>query len=526
MISLYGESYIEEWVEKETKIVKEILSCSPFRSLPNALISFLMFEKTRLSLNEESRQIFDSSGNLLGGFTNDYKIPDDIYHPEKLSPFEIKGYWIPLDEGQIFGIDSDSDKMVHSLIRTRNRQQEVLFFIHPKAEKLFQPLIGKYHHNQVIVSAISLSSSRTLLVALPLEPENENTRYHFTIVKVSLPEEISGVLRCVKEKECACSVATNLILNKRNVPIFLMQEDMAFVPKKSLMAPEFAPVVDSGAGMIHRVIPDILTTDHPHRFIMPFYALFGRKNSYFIDILLKQAKLTPTDFFEKKLLRPLAKLLVELIYFKKASFEFHGQNLLLIVNTHTSQGIHIDFLFRDIGSVNIIIQEDEKSSLPNNLRNDSFFYSKNHVIDSALCVEKFVKTALFNFTKSCFKSDAMTSFDAGFISWKDEMIKRGYANNWTIFGRDDESHEVRQTPESMYTYGYFEKIFGRLFFEELEKRGILNEAKKILPERNYAEFFGLLEDPQDVFSPSNLRQWFFVLVYETVFSTCNISLRE
>src|SRR5207247_1686143 len=144
--------------------------------------------------------------------------------------------------------------------------------------------------------------------------------------------EIGGVERRVHQKECACSVATTALLAQRINTIDCLPEDWSFVPKSDLINPTHTVAVERGAGMIHRQIPHWLTDPDSKEYVIPRYALFGRKNWPLLRTMIHQSKLTATDFIRTHLLRPFAELLIDHTVFKRTSLELHGQNLLLRIS--------------------------------------------------------------------------------------------------------------------------------------------------------------------------------------------------
>jgi hypothetical protein len=254
-----------------THLSREI-SLTPFRQLPDALLMLLYAEKINLRLIAETRLVKDENGIIISGYAQDYHCQHDQYHPKELMPFNLKGYWIPENEGELFITDVETPC---PLIRQGPQGKEVLFLIHPKTEHLFGPLMEKYKQEKLLIPALSLSSFRTLLISLPTSDQN----YFYTMVKLSLDEKIAGTLRILSLKECACSVGMTAILKHSHSDISFFRDDVAFVPHARLLMQEYG---SKEVGMIHRQIPERLLNSN--EYILPFFSLFGKQNQPLLDL--------------------------------------------------------------------------------------------------------------------------------------------------------------------------------------------------------------------------------------------------
>ena len=391
--------------------------------------------------------------------------------------------------------------------------KEILFLVHPKSEDLFAPLMKKYASKQVTVPALSLSSFRTLLIAIP----GTHSLPQYAMVKVSLNETIGGVLRILHLRECARSVATTEILQSKPSEISFIQENLSFVSNSDLLSPECAKAFREGAGMIYRPIPDCLSNSCPNEYIIALFALFGSRNRPLLDRLIQQSKKTPTEFIVDSILNPLANAFIDLLYFHHVSIEAHGQNLLLAINTSDPDDVKIKMMYRDMGGVNCLLSEKDKDALPQALRNEDYFYLNTHIKDASDVLEGLATKVLFNLTKQFFKSEKYDCIDPAFGKWKSEMIKRGFSENWSIPGENPDAHRQDFTIENFYRYGYFEKIFGHLLLEAMSRKGIFVELSDYHPQIDYTLFENKLCDPENPYNTCIEIEWFKELIKQTYF---------
>lgn len=317
---------IDQLFSSENAFIRETLfkdpKFAPFRFVSDALLTFIFSEKNRLALNEETRIVKDTTG-----FVHLYNAKDDCYHPKYFEPFDLIGLWIPSSEGNFFSIREESEQT--PLIRKGPQdEKEILFLIHPKSVTLFEDLIQKYAHTQVAIPALSLSSFRTLLIAIP----KTTSLPQYAFVKVSLDENIGGTRRILSLKECAGSVATAAVVSSQSGNIAFMKEDFSFVI--------------NNAGMIHRPIPECLLDPDSKLKVIPFFSLFGVKNRELLDLLIRQSCKGPTEFVVDCLIKPIARVVVDMLYIKHKSLEIHGQNLLLMLNTNASGQLDIHLMYR------------------------------------------------------------------------------------------------------------------------------------------------------------------------------------
>jgi hypothetical protein len=511
-----GPQNLNEFFEKERKDLRNRLNndplFAPFRFLSDSLLTFLCGEKIHLALTPETRKVRNQNGKVVSGYIHHYNCQEDSYHPNQLKPFDLKGFWVPIKEGQLFSIQQSPAAC--PLLRTTDDETEILFLVHPKSESLFTPLMEKYADKQVLIPALSLSSFRTLLIAIP----DEASLPQYAMVKVSLNEVIGEVLRIVPLKECAGSVATTAVFQNKvssDHDLSFMREDFSFVPDTSLLNPKMEKASKVAAGMIHRPIPNCLSNPESSEYVIPFFTLFGYKNKVLLDLLVGQSKKTPTQFVVDSVLTPLAHIFVDLLYFKNISIEAHGQNLLLVLSNIHSNNINIKLMYRDMGGVNSLLSQEDKKALPEVLRNDDYFYFNNHFNDAANVMEGMVRVCLFNLTKQFFKSKIYDEIDPEFKLWKSAMIEKEFEGNWTLSGEDNDSHQQEFTRHSFYRYGYIEKIFGNLLLQALQNKGVFDQITTTNPLFSYEYFADKLVQPKNPYNNCVEIAWFEELISYT-----------
>ncbi len=495
------ESPVEQLFLSERIHLRRMIDQDPdfiaFRGLPDPLLTLLYGEKQCLAMTPNTRTIHDEDGNLIGGYSSHFSCPDNEYHPKIMRPFHLEGYWIPLSEGQLFTAELPQDM----LMRTKNGIDEILFLVHPSSNDLYTPLRNKYSKNCVLIPALALSSFRTLLIAVP----SERGGPIYEMVKVSLDVKIADVERRVHLKECACSVGTSALLAQRPRTITYLHEDWSFVPKSDLINPSHEVAVSRGAGMIHRKIPSWLSDSSSREYVVPLFALFGRKNWPLLKALIEQSHQSPTDFITSKLLQPFAELLLDHAVNQRTSLELHGQNLLLRIQSPTEGAVSIDFAYRDLRGANTEFTETEFNALPKGLRNREHFYSESYCKDAAWVLESISRRVCFELTKQLFKADELEVKDHDFATWKRCMYQRGFSGNWTVDGQDPDAHVMEHSMKSFFRYCYFSKIFGRCLLQVMTREGIFLDLCDKNPKYNYRYFNELLGDSLD---PTLKINWF------------------
>lgn len=486
------------------KIIEHEPEFIPFRNLllNEALLKFIYFEKCCYSGEiQEDRVIkeYDFKSEVskdIGGFKVNTNKPDDAFSPDKFKPFAIKGIWLPIEACHVF--TTLDDFQACPLIKDDNKK--VLFLIHPHSESVYQPLLDNPLFEPTTCFALSLSSFRSLLVATP----NRTGEFDFSLVKVSLDQEIEGVRRLLSMQECKLSIANTAILNqkmqeridekKEILPISFMNDVLSYVPKG----------YEDVGGMLYRSFPECL---HPSQKteVMPLLALYGVRNRDLFAKIVVGSDLSLTEFLSRDLLAPLAKIISEFLYHHQISIQAHGQNLSLILHNNKIIG----FLYRDMGGVNQNITSlAQKKALPLNLQDyDSYSYIKNHIKDAKLALEEhFVQRALFPLTKQLCKTRQFFD-DSRFKDWFDFVKSHGLLENWTTTMPDslDDDHTVSLSSRQAFCrYGYVEGWFARMLLDYLKNAGIANDKEL----EDFDRHFSLpeqLEDGTIVPPCSNIR---------------------
>lgn len=448
----------------------------PFRDMPQNLLWHVLSETICMPINRqthafttETRLMVDDAGDQIGGYTVQMDIPWDDHHPCQLKPFLVRALWLPEADGDLF---IGSEPVPTFMCRDNEGCREILFPIHPKSERMYQPLFEEYPQPPLHLPAIALSSCRTLLLALP----RDGGGWRHIIVKVSIDQEIAGRRRIIQPSGCAFAVANTTLLKHRSREIRdigFLKEPVAFAPLQSLVAEDGER---RNAGFIYREMPEPLAVDGADsRFYVPLFALFGQQNRSFFEALIHANGGSATDFLIDRILEPFARSCVELLYFQRVCIEAHAQNLLLSLDPHLRVK---ELIYRDMGGVNCLVSDVELNQLPVNQQSKNNFYFDTHFKDAAITTEEcFVAKILFNITKQLSKS-VIGSDDFHFSQWKSSMLQQGFLGNWTTGDGRDDAHEDRIHVHAFYRYGYAERIFAGFLLDEIDRRGIFTEIER------------------------------------------------
>lgn len=475
----------------------------PFASVPKPLINFIIAEKCYFSEQAVKRLV---DGKDYGINVGDTVFLPEKYHPRCMSPFEIKAFWIPLYEGEFFCMN---DKDEHSLCRrTVDGHQEFLFFVHPMSESLFTPLMNTYAHTEITCYALSLSSSRTLLVSIP----HSDGSFELAQVKTSLDTELAHARRVLTRKEVGLSIGNSCALNYCQTDysgIHFLLDSHGFLPSMKLLS---KGAETKGAGMLVRPLPNYLLSESSHHFIVPLSALTSFSGSSLLEEMIARSGYhDPIVFIEETIVTPLAQAYTYLLFEQNISIEAHGQNLLLAIDSNTLQPLH--FCYRDMGGVNVLLYDDILERLPDPLKSTEFYYQTTHVDDAANALEKFIAQSIFsNFTKRILQSDLRNK---SFSQWESNLGK--HIVNWATLDEKgsiirDGNHTQQLRSDEFLNYGYFEIRFGESLVTCLKEKNILSEIAEKKPEltdflSSEKLLYGLRENQQVGHTP-----WFFDLV--------------
>ena len=460
----------------------------PFRNLltQEALFKFVYYEKCCLNGNTpEDRVIWETDPQTqvqkdVGGYRVNTQKPSDAYSPEKFDAFPIQGVWLPIESCHVFTLLEHGQEC--PLISPDGTK--ILFLIHPTSQPIYQDLLSNPLLEQETCFALSLSSYRSLLVAIP----NHKGQFEFAIVKVSLDQTIEGVSRLLSMRECKVSVANTAILRqkiqeqaakgKESLPISFVEDVLSYVPKG----------FEAQGGMLYRPLPTCLQPSAKTIEVMPLLAFYGVKNRDLFEKLIADHGVSLTDFLRERLFAPLSKIFVEMLVYYQTSIQAHGQNLSIVLQDNQIQG----FLYRDMGGVNqLITSEEQETMLPENLRDyPAYSYIENHAKDVKKAFEEhFSQRALFPLTKQLCKSQKSFE-DANFKGWFDFVNEAGLLSNWTTTLPDsvDDAHTIDlPSRQAFCRYGYVEGWFARVMIDCLKRSGIANEAEAIELERHFSQ---------------------------------------
>lgn len=452
----------------------------PFHALltNDALFTFIYHEKCCFNGDiTEDRVVWEIDPETgvskdVGGYRVKTQKPDDTYSPDKFQPFPITGVWLPIESCHRFTLLDASQES--PLISADGKK--ILFLIHPHSQSVYQGLLDDPLLEKENCFALSLSSFRSLLVAIPKTKET----FELALVKVGLDQTIEGVRRLLSMQECKLSVANTAILRqkmqertlagKEHLPLSFVEDVLSYVPKG----------YEDIGGMLYRSLPSCLcpTEDAKKIEVMPLLALYGVKNRDLLEKLIADSGLNLTAFLREVLLAPLVKIFVEMLLFDQTSIQAHGQNLSLVLEDNKIQG----FLYRDMGGVNqLITTPEQEQMLPETLRDyATYSYIGNHLKDAKKALEEhFAQRALFSLTKQLCKTQAFLS-DESFKRWFDFVEGNGLLANWTttLPNSMDDEHQVNLSSRQAFCrYGYVEGWFARMMINYLKMSGIANDAE-------------------------------------------------
>ena len=313
---------------------------SPFHLASQSLKRFIVLEKSHLYEASTTRE-FQSNGIIQGVR---YWPPsfDPVYSTDKMEVISLTGVWVPAHLSLHYNLCPANFPI--PLERHTPQGTEHLFIIHPASTCFFNTLIQQYHANAFEIKALTLSSTRTLLAAFETKPDN----FEYLMVKLSFEKELGGRCRSLKLKESLGSFGNSYLLDKIQIPHIGFIQDSAVTYLENI-----------GRGILFRPIPEVMQRGHST--LMPFYALFGEKNSQILDAFLQHSQHSYSEFIIERLLRPLANIVVELIYGFNISIQLHAQNLLLNVEGNTyALSESTPFYYRDMGGVNCLYSQEKK----------------------------------------------------------------------------------------------------------------------------------------------------------------------
>lgn len=483
-------------LEEAKTHIEHDLALMPFRDLltNEALFKCIYYEKYCVNSDIlEDRVVSEIDAKTgtskdVGGYRVNTQKPSDAYSPDKWQAFPITGVWLPIESCHMFTI---LDAFQECPLMSAD-EKKILFLIHPHSQVMYQQLLDDPLLEKENCFALSLSSFRSLLVAIP----NQQEKFELAMVKVSLNQEIEGVRRLLSLQECQLSVANTAILRQKmqertaagqeNLPISFVEDVLSYVPKG----------YEEVGGMLYRPLPACLRPSEEEKKIevMPLLALYGVKNRDLFEKLVADSGLNLTEFLRQDLLAPLAKIFVELLLYHQISIQAHGQNLSIVLQDNKIQG----FLYRDMGGVNqVITRADEENMLPETLQDyATYSYVDNHRKDAKKALEEhFVQRALFPLTKQLCKTQEFLS-DESFKRWFDFVESRDLLANWTttLPNSINDEHTINlPSRQAFCRYGYVEGWFARMMINYLNMSGIANDVEA----QEFDRHFSLPEQLED-----------------------------
>ncbi len=467
-------------LEEAKTCIEQDPAFMPFRDLltNEALFKFIYHEKCCFTGDiPEDRVVWEIDPETgiakdVGGYRVKTQKPSDAYSPDKFLAFPITGVWLPIEACHMF---TTLDAFQECPLSSADRKK-ILFLIHPHSQSIYQGLLDDPSLQKANCFALSLSSFRSLLVAIP----KTQGKFELAMVKVSLDQEIEGVRRLLSMRECKLSVANTLILRQKmqeraaagqeSLPISFVEDVLSYVPKG----------YEDVGGMLYRPLPACLrpTEEAKKIAVMPLLALYGVKNRDLFEKLVAESGLSLTEFLQNALLAPLAKLFVEMLLYHQTSIQAHGQNLSVVLQDNKI----ISFLSRDMGGVSqVITSPEQEKMLPEALQDYSAYsYIENHRKDAKKAFEEhFVQRALFPLTKQLCKTQQFLS-DENFKRWFDFVEGSGLLANWTTTlpnSMDDEHTINLPSRQAFCRYGYVEGWFARMMINYLKMSGIASDAE-------------------------------------------------
>ena len=276
---------------------------SEFARLPLGVQTWYKFETEYLSREVDTQKFTSPTQNDQ----------DEFYSPEAQNIFDVVGYWLPVKDFNL-ATDSMPKDVRQTFFRKRGSQREALFLVHPESVDLYQTIISRSRGSENF-RAMATSSSRSLLMWRTGDEE------HPFIGKLSLNKTIAHALRTILDGESIHSILINQIVNARN-------SGEEFPANAFFMSEVFSsfPTEQKDTGMIIRLIPRTLLKSRST--FAPLFALYGgagnRKSSVMLD-LAKAESLSPEEFLNERILKPFAKLWIDLELDHGITMEPHAQ---------------------------------------------------------------------------------------------------------------------------------------------------------------------------------------------------------
>lgn len=501
LISIENINQFEQLIEKEAEFL-------PFRSIFKknpGLLGLMYAEKVRYPhCKLEKRIMLMPDGTKIGYVSSldekESSFEIDRFHPSQLKPIPLTALWLPIEETTVLSVLDSQDNC--KLFRQFNGSTHVLFLIHPHSQDHFRSLLEKHKDKKETVWALSLSSFRTVLVALP----NTKGDYDPLMIKLSLAKKLRGVYRLVSQQKCELSVGNTAMLKKRlslqeeaELALTIFKEPLAIVPK------------GYHEGMIYREIPDALNPEIHHAeevSMLPLLSLLGVKNLPFFLQIVEANSDSVSNFLIKYLLSPVARMIVELFYQKGISLEIHPQNLGFVMK----KGYQVaGLMYRDMEGVNIDMEKRERETcLPPSLQNEASYYFSSRVKDSADMIEDFfVQSVLGPLTRQLAKCPKFWEKDPQLKEWVEAAAESGYLHNWTLSATNDDYANCLEY-KMFFRYGYVEWLFFDCLMAMFKKHRCFDEQTLEKFHEDYT--FWIEHKSGDLFPPATFRCFFKTVI--------------
>ncbi|NBV28398.1 protein kinase family protein [bacterium] len=387
--------------------------------------------------------------------------PQDQNDTCLFKPIDIQGLWLPLDEEDLVSAIEPESLTCPLIKNSIAGEKEILFLIHPAATDRYCSLLEKYHDHVLHISAFTLPSLDSLLIAVPCE----DSSYAPALVKLG----INSVGDALNIRECSLNIAHSYLLNKKiSCPSNLLHLDF--------IQDTLAYITSDDLGMIYSEIPSYLlehnTQDDP-LYVIPFSALYDLNHTDILEQCIAANGGTPTAFLET-LCQYCAKTFTQLHFEHQIAVEAHSNNFLVVVDAHYR---FKKLLYRESSSRANLLMTDEFFALPDSLKMACYPYvDHNGQKRKEWVIEKtFINTALFPLTRQVVNSASLQQHDESLTAWLQQISEKGFLQNWYSEDIAVRPHEIRLTIDRFCRYGYAEIIFFNALTSYFLHKNIIDE---------------------------------------------------
>ncbi|GIL17956.1 MAG: hypothetical protein BroJett040_17070 [Oligoflexia bacterium] len=267
------------------------------------------------------------------------------FAPESGKWFQVKSYWVEAETVFLFSTQTSLSQAFTSDV---GNKKYVLFLVHPESEDFYANFLRDQKPGPLF-HALATSSSRTVLVS----PEGRPDVFFFA--KLSLNKEIGGVVRTIPKGEIARSVGTtNVLISSKSY----IGRDFDFLLETVGVMPKG---MERGGFLIREIPQDVISGRSQ---LLPMFSLFTRQESTGkspFELMIQKTKREPLEFIRDEILRPFAKLWLDVTVKNGIAIEAHGQNFLMEISDGLPTG---KFVFRDFGGFNLDLHYRGKKGFP------------------------------------------------------------------------------------------------------------------------------------------------------------------